>query len=104
MNIQKEKEKLKNFLDGRSLNFTVTHYSDGEWVAECNEIPAIITGGMSGDITKIDYMMREAILTAANIDIELSEQLLSFKNIGSAGFLVNILGSQDKKKAEYALA
>lgn len=76
----KAKVQLGKFLKGKVLTFSMTHYLSGEWVAQCNEIPGIITGGM--DLNIMDAMIRDAILTAANVDVKYSNTLL--KNIGYA--------------------
>ena len=103
MNLEKAREILGNFLKRQHISFIITRYSSGEWIAECNEIPAVMTGGMSDDITKIDAMIREAILTAANIDAQYSIDLLKFVGIESRGFLGNLFNLNTGKTAEYVL-
>jgi predicted RNase H-like HicB family nuclease len=78
MNLIQAKERLAQFLGETVLTFSIKKYEDGEWVAECNEIPAIMTGGMGDDITQMDDMIRDAILTAAGIDPEYRDQVLKF--------------------------
>ena len=104
MNLEKARGILGNFLKHRQISFIITKYPSGEWVAECDEIPAVMTGGMSDDITKMDAMIREAVLTAANIDVEYSNDLLKFVGIESRGFLGNLFHLNTDRKAEYVLA
>jgi predicted RNase H-like HicB family nuclease len=103
MNLEKAREILGNFLKRQRISFIITKYPSGEWVAECNEIPAVMTGGMSDDITKIDAMIREAVLTAANIDAQYSNDLLKFVGIESQGFLGSLFNLNTDKKADYVL-
>ena len=58
MELKDAKTRLQAFLGGRELTFAIKRYPDSEWVAECNEIPAIMTGGEEVDITNIDTMIR----------------------------------------------
>ncbi|MFA6340769.1 MAG: hypothetical protein WCX27_00810 [Candidatus Paceibacterota bacterium] len=83
MNLENTKEQLRSFLGGKILTFSITKYSNGEWIASCNEIPAIMTGGLNNDIAYMDRMIREAILTAAGIDLEYSETVLKFIDLNS---------------------
>lgn len=78
MEQKKAKAQLEKFLNGRTLTFSTTHYPSGEWVAQCNEIAGIITGGI--DLNTKDVMIRDAILTAANVDVKYANTLL--KNVG----------------------
>jgi predicted RNase H-like HicB family nuclease len=81
MNIQQAKANLEKFLGDKMLTFAIRKYRNGEWVAECNELPAIMTGGMGDDLAEIDRMIRDAILTAAGIDPLYSEQVLKFVDL-----------------------
>lgn len=78
MEQKKAKAQLEKFLKGRTLTFSTTHYPSGEWVAQCDQIPGIITGGM--DLNTSDALKRDAILTAAGVDVKYSNVLL--KNLG----------------------
>jgi len=69
------REQLDRFLGGKVLTFSFEHYPSGEWVATCNEIPSIVTGGMGDDITSIDQMLREAIVCAAGVPAEHTDAL-----------------------------
>ncbi len=102
MNLEQAKTQLRHFLRGRVLTFSITPYPNGEWVAECNEVPAIITGGLGGDITTMDCMMRDAILTAAGVDTQYAGEALEFIGYKPVGVLAQIFGSENKK-AEYAI-
>ncbi|KKU50169.1 MAG: hypothetical protein UY47_C0007G0024 [Parcubacteria group bacterium GW2011_GWB1_49_7] len=83
MNIQQAKANLEKFLGDRMLTFSIMKYQNGEWVAECNELPAIMTGGMGDDVAEMDRMIRDAILTAAGIDPKYSQQVLRFVDLKS---------------------
>lgn len=61
------KEQLRSFIGGGTLTFSVREFDNGEWIAACNEIPGIITGGI-GDYTEQDQLMRDAIVTAARVN------------------------------------
>lgn len=78
MEQKKAKAQLEKFLNGKILTFSITHHENSEWVAQCNEIPGIITGGV--DLNLIDAMLRDAILTAANVDVKYANTLL--RNVG----------------------
>lgn len=109
--MEQAKEQLKKFLGGKILTFSVRRYENNEWVAECNEIPAVMTGGMGDDIAFMDKMIREAILTAAGIDVAYAEEILRFvgynpmaANTKPVGLRrSNFLSSKDRL-AEYALS
>jgi len=104
MNIEQAKLNLKNFLGGKELTFSIRSFDNGEWIAECNEISSIMTGGMGNDITNIDSMIRDAILTAAGIDTDYANEILKFTGYRSKNsILSNFLGNS-KKEAEYALS
>lgn len=70
MNKIEAREQLNSFYNGETLTFSFENFPSGEWIATCNEIPAIVTGGMNDDITSKDSMIREAIVTAAGIPAE----------------------------------
>ncbi len=106
MNIEQAKTNLKSFLNGKELTFSIKRFENDEWIAECNEIPAIATGGMGDDITNLDLMIREAIVTAAGIDAEYAKDLLQFKGyrpkVSAFSFLK--LDNVIKNEAEYVLS
>ena len=109
MNLEQAKANLVAFLGNRELTFSIKHFPDGEWIAECIEIPAIMTGGKEDDITNVDSMIRDAILTAAGIDQEFSNQILKFKGYRELkpNPIANLFSSQEtgeKAEADYVLA
>ena len=111
MKIERAKEQLNRFLGGRVLTFSIKWHDNNEWVAECKEIPAIMTGGKGDDIAYMDKMMREAILTAAGIDIEFASEVLRFVRYNPLALNTNALGinrsgspfSRDRQ-ADYVLS
>lgn len=109
MNIEQAKQQLRTFLGGRELTFCVRNFPDGEWIAECNEIPSIMTGGMGDDISNFDSMIRDAILTAAGVDVRYSKEILRFvgyKPVSSVTQVSNFFrkDSEARNKAEYVSA
>lgn len=110
MNLEQAKKSLEAFLGDKVLTFSIRKYPDGEWIAQCNEIPAIMTGGMGDDISKMDMMMRDAIVTAAGIDSEYAGEVLKFVGYGNPArqrglmnrFRPTIAPTSDRH-AEYAL-
>ena len=102
MNIDQAKEKLQKFLGGRILTFSIRHFPNGEWIAECNEIPAIMTGSLTDDITEQDAMIRDAILTAAGIDSQYSNSILKFVGYQSTGLMSFF--REGALRAEYVVA
>ena len=69
MTEQKAKQILRDFTKNQVLTFTVeTFEKDEEWIARCDQIPAIITGGVGNDYNIMYSLMRDAVLTAAGID------------------------------------
>ncbi len=103
MQLKEAKARLQRFLGGRELTFAIKRYPDGEWVAECNEIPAIMTGGKEDDITNIDTMIRDAILTAAGVDSEYSNEILKFVGYRQANRITNLFRTE-RTEAEYVLS
>jgi hypothetical protein len=103
MELDEMKTRLQAFLQGRELTFSIRRYPDGEWVAECNEIPAIMTGGKEDDITDMDVMIRDAILTAADVDPLLASGLLKFVGYRQANRSANLFRTE-RTEAEYVLA
>ena len=104
MEIKAAKKRLAAFLGGRTLTFSIKTFENGEWVAECNEIPAIITGGMGDDISNRDVLIRDAILTAAGVDIELAGDVLKFVGYKPAGALASFFKNSEKAAAEYVVS
>ena len=97
------KTRLATFLGGRELTFSIKKYPDGEWVAECNEIPAIMTGGKEDDITNMDTLIRDAILTAAGIDTKFANDILKFVGYRQPGSFASFFRSE-KTEADYVLS
>lgn len=85
----------------RVLTFSIEEYTNGEWIATCNEIPSITTGGMGNDITKRDSLIREAILTAAGVDISYADEILKFVGYRPASVLRSVFNREIVKEAEY---
>ena len=74
MTEQKAKQILKDFTENKVLTFSVeTFEKDKEWIAQCDQIPAIITGGTGNDYDKMYCLMRDAVLTAAGIDAKYAD-------------------------------
>lgn len=93
-------EQLSKLLDGQTLTFSFEEFASGEWIARCNEIPGIITGG-SGDYTERDMLIRDAIISAAGIKGDYGYLL---KNMGTKqpGLISGLLGTK-KEESEYVL-
>ena len=111
MSLIKAKKQLGSFLGDKVLTFSIKKYPNGEWVAECNEIPAIMTGGMGDDIAAMDAMIRDAILTAAGIDTQYASEVLKFVGYDPTGAdtkTVNVSSPKitfsDDREAEYVLS
>ena len=75
MNKIEARAQLDKFLDGGKLTFSFEHFRNGEWVATCDQIPGIVTGGMNEDITSTDMLLRSAIVSAAGLPIEHADVL-----------------------------
>jgi hypothetical protein len=103
MELNDAKTRLHGFLGDRELTFSIRKYPDGEWVAECNEIPAIMTGGKADDITNIDTMIRDAILTAAGVDPKYANEILKFVGYRQANRIGNLFRTE-RTEAEYVLS
>jgi hypothetical protein len=54
----------------------VKQYPNDKWVAQCNEIDGIITCGEGYDMATMENLMQDAILTAAGIPKEFSDNML----------------------------
>ena len=100
MEYKKAKARLEKFLDGKILTFTIAHHPNNEWVAECNEIPGIITCGK--DLRSMDVLLRDAILTAANVDVKYADTLL--RNVGYSAAPSTRVIKGDKNKDTRQLA
>lgn len=103
MDITSARSRLATFLGGRTLTFKIKTFEGGEWIAECNEIPAIATGGMGDDISQMDLMIRDAILTAAGVDTQLASESLKFIGYKPTGSLASFFSGSEKAAAEYAV-
>jgi hypothetical protein len=68
MNITAAKEQLVRFLQGRTLTFSFEELGEGEWIAQCNEIPGIVSSGTNTTRAKTEELLRDAILSAAGLD------------------------------------
>ena len=105
MELNTAKERLQNFLGGRVLTFSIRPFPNGEWIAECNEIPAIATGGLGNDISNMDAMIRDAIFSAAGVDIKYSSEILKFVGYKATGHLASFFKQEEaQKEAEYVVA
>lgn len=74
------KQRLRAFFAERTLTFRLDEFPGGEWIASCNEIPGIITGGTSQDRER-DRVIRDAIVRAAGLDSKFADIL---QNRGTA--------------------
>lgn len=104
MELNQAKDRLATFLGGKELTFSIRKYPDGEWVAECNEIPAIMTGGKEGDITNMDTMIRDAILTAAGIDTKFANEILKFVGYRQSSSFADFFREEKTEAADYVLS
>jgi hypothetical protein len=111
MNKVEARKQLDAFLKGKTLHFTFENFPSGEWIATCDEIPGIVTGGIDGDITSKDALLRAAIVTAAGVPEEHAD-VLNFVGLSQETIRQNFLTSFFKngsrtvinKQAEYVLA
>ena len=78
MNTISSEERIKRFFNGRELTFCIERFGDNdeEWVARCDQIPAISTSGYGFDERAIREQVKDAVLTAAGITESDSENLL----------------------------
>ncbi len=76
MNFNQAKEQLKRFSGGQVLTFTVSHFENGTWSAQCDQIPAVSTCGTTSDANDMEELMKDSILTAAGIDGKYADRLL----------------------------
>ncbi len=78
MNLSLANEKIKRFFNGQELTFCVERFGENheEWVARCNEIPAISTSGFGFDERDVREQVKDVILTAAGVDGEYADEVL----------------------------
>ncbi len=69
-------KQLNNFMGEKPLTFSIKQGPNDEWVAQCNEIDGIITCGKGYDAHEMERLMQDAILSAAGIPKEFSENML----------------------------
>ena len=96
MSKSQSKLKLKKFLGDTALTFTFKTYDDGEWVAQCDQIPGLATGGKNDDLAVVDSMIRDAILTSAQINPEYTD-LLKFKTVVPKSVNIQTVGRSEPK-------
>ena len=62
---------------GGLLHFVITRAEDG-WVAKCDEVEGIITGGLNAnpDDYEIESQVREAIYTAFDVKVKVAPERL----------------------------
>jgi hypothetical protein len=110
MTLEQAKMQLQSFFGERVLTFSVRNSDSGEWVARCNEIPAILTGGNDEDIAIMDRLMRDAILTAAGVDPEYGPHLLKLVDYAPKEIIHQMAPSKTPfvfgadREAEYAIS
>jgi len=63
-------EQIVRFFNNRELTFYIERSGkDGqEWVAQCHQIPALMTGGIVYDEEKVQQQIKDVILTAAGVE------------------------------------
>jgi len=76
MSKEQAKKRLEQFMGNDTLTFTVKKYPNDRWVAQCNEIDGIITGGTGYDLAIMESLLQDAILTAAGIPAEHADGML----------------------------
>lgn len=67
MTHQEAKQQLERFMGEHVLTFTVERDGDN-WMATCNQFPAISTGGVGYDHDEMQNILKDAILTAAGVE------------------------------------
>ena len=68
MTKEEAQNQLAEFFSGCSaLTFSIIECPENKWVAQCNEVDSIITGGEGYDLAEMESLMEDAILTAAGI-------------------------------------
>lgn len=78
MNIHQANEQIARFFGGQELTFCIERVGENfeEWIARCNEIPAISTSGFGFDERAIRDQVRDAVITSAGIDGEFADSVL----------------------------
>ncbi|MDO8728818.1 MAG: hypothetical protein Q7K26_02880 [bacterium] len=76
MTKEQAKKRLEQFMGNDVLTFTIKKYPTDHWVAQCNEIDGIITGGTGYDLAVMEDLLQDAILTAAGIPAEHADGML----------------------------
>ncbi len=77
MTKEQAQKNLMDFYGGHPmLTFTIKEYANSEWMAQCNEIDGIITCGKGNDMKEMEDLMQDAILAAAGIPREFSNEML----------------------------
>jgi hypothetical protein len=79
MNLKQANEQVVQFFGGRKLTFCIERFGENneEWIARCDQIPAISTSGYGFDERDIRDQVRDAILTAAGVDGEYADEVLN---------------------------
>jgi len=85
MNIEQARVQIVRFFNGEQLTFCLQRFGESheEWVAYCEQVPAITTSRFGFDERVIREQVKDAILTAAGVDGEFADTVLnefSFKN------------------------
>ncbi len=74
--LKQAKDQLERFMGETVLTFSVKQYPGEEWVAQCNEIDGIVTGGTGYDLDQMERLIRDAILSAAGIPNKFADKIL----------------------------
>lgn len=63
-------EQLISFFDGRELTFYIERSGvDGqEWIARCQQVPALMTGGVVYNEAEVQNQIKDVIMTAAGVE------------------------------------
>ncbi len=76
MTREQAEKQLNKFMGNQPLTFSLKQGTNEEWVAQCNEVDGIITCGTGYDLAEMERLMQDAILSAAGIPKEFSENML----------------------------
>lgn len=78
MTLEQANEQIVRFFNGESLTFCLERFGDNyeEWVARCDQVPAINTSGYGFDEREIRDQVRDAIITAAGVEGEFAQDIL----------------------------
>jgi len=60
------------------LTFTVRYFSDDDWIADCEEIPGILTGGTGCTQDEIEECLLDTIYMIAEVDAVAPRNSFSF--------------------------